>query len=198
MIKFLKNIVCMIIYSIIAIIGACITPFILPVILTIIILIYAEHKCKLHRRKNYIRKKLKPMVKEAMKFYSINITENENIIFYKNNTLVAIPIPKKKKDLDSVISLFKDKAGAIDSPAFFNNRNSCNAIKNFKEEKKIIFFSPLSTDKHFLENVHLYDLSSLDETEIKSILSMNLNDFQKISIYNKYCKDFHMDKHLYA
>lgn len=177
------------------------TPVILTgvlILISIFLFIYAKQKCILRRRKKYIRKSLKPIVEEAMTFYGINITDNENIIFYKNNNLVAIPIPEKKKDLEEVISLFKDKAGAIDSPIFFNNRNSSNAIKNFKEVKKNVFFSPLSKDKHFLETIHLYDLSSLDETEIKSILSMDLSDFQKISIYNKYCKNFHMERYIYA
>lgn len=196
--KFLKYILRIIIYLILTIVIACLTPFIMLALLILFLSCYLIEAFILYKRKKYIRKKLKPIVKEAMTFYNINITENENIIFYKNNNFVSIPIPVKRKHLDSVISNFKDKAGAIDSPAFLNNRNSSSAIKNFKEEKKIVLFSTLSEDKHFLENAHLYDLSSLDEAEIKSILSMNLNEFQKISIYNKYCKEFHMERYTYA
>lgn len=133
-----------------------------------------------------LKKKLKPIVKEAKKLYNVNLFESERITFYKNKNFTSVQIPDTFKNTSKIASSFKEKVGAIDCKDFFENRNKASALTILKLKGKNIFFSPLYNDKRLKKEIHLYDLSHLDEYEIKSILSMDISNTQKVLIYNRY------------
>lgn len=133
-----------------------------------------------------LKKKLKPIIEEAKQLYNVNLFESERITFYKNKNFTSVQIPDTFKNTSKIASSFKEKVGTIDCKDFFEKRDKASALTYLKLKGKNIFFSPLYNDKTLKKEIHLYDLKHLDEYEIKSILSMDISNEQKILIYNRY------------
>lgn len=173
------------------------TIFGVPIVLSVFIVFFLGFYMLLLLSKNFFKIKLKPIIKEAKDFYNINIIDDTFLTFYKKNKFTSVPMPSNIFELNNSANIFKEKVGCIDCDDFLNNRTDFNIINKIKLEKKHIFFSPLYKDKQFLSEIHLYNLSLLDEEEIRSILSMNISDSQKAVIYNKflnksYCSNTHI------
>lgn len=160
----------------------------IPIVISIIIVFFLGCNILLLLSKVFLNIKLKPIIKEATEFYNINIIDDTFLTFHKENKFTSIPLPGNLLKLNNAANMFKEKVGCIDCDMFFNNRNDFNIINKIKLEKNHIFFSPLYKDKQFLSEIHLYNLSLLDKEEIQSILSMNINDYQKAVIYHKFLK----------
>lgn len=160
-----------------------------PIVLSIVILCFLGFYILLLLNKNFFKIKLHPIIKEAKEFYNINIIDDTFLTFYKKNKFTSIPMPGNILELNNSANMFKEKVGCIDCDDFLNNRRDFNIINKIKLEKKHIFFSPLYKDKQFLSEIHLYNLSLLDEEEIRSILSMNISDYQKAVIYSKFLNE---------
>ena len=157
-----------------------------PVVLSVFIVFFLGFYILLLLNKRFFKIKLKPIIKEAKDFYNIDIIDDSFLTFYKKNKFTSVPMPGSLFELNNAANTFKEKVGCIDCDDFFNNRNDFNIINKIKLEKKHIFFSPLYKDKQFLSEIHLYNLSLLDNEELRSILSMDINDYQKAIIYNKF------------
>lgn len=140
--------------------------------------------------RKYYKLYLKSIIKEASLFYNVNIINDDFLTFHKKDKFTSIPMPGKLTELKNVAEKFKDKVGCIDCQEFMSNRKKFSIITTIKKDKNNLFFYPLSKDKKFLSEIHLYDLSSLDEYEFQSILSMNLTKYQKAVIYKKFIEKY--------
>jgi len=161
----------------------------IPIVISIIIVFFLGCNILLLLSKIFLKIKLKPIIQEATEFYNINIIDDTFLTFHKENKFTSIPLPSNLLKLNNAANMFKEKVGCIDCDMFFNNRNDFNIINKIKLETNHIFFSPLYNDKQFLSEIHLYNLSLLDNEEIQSILSMNINDYQKAIIYQKFLQN---------
>lgn len=158
----------------------------IPLLSLLSTILYLLYLATIKFNKYQIKKKLYPIIKETSEIYNVNILQKERIIFTKKNVFASELIPDTLKNISKIAESFKEKAGSIDCSEFLSNRDKFTALTRLKTKKNNIFFSPLYTDAQLQNEIHLYDLTSLDEYEIRSILKMDLSDTQKFIIHKRY------------
>lgn len=159
-------------------------PLLLLIIMTLII-----NQLMLMISRYIVRIKLKPIVEESKSIYNIDIIHAEHIIYYKNNNFTSIKIPIRFKNIPNAIKKFKEETGSLDNSFLKKIACKSTAINYLKRKKGNVFFSTINYNKEIKKNIHLYDLSSLDTDELKSLKTIDLSDEQKFLLYKKYCLD---------
>ena len=163
---------------------------ILPVTFTLFLIYLLLEQLFLYLKKVRTIRSLKPIIEEAKTIYGIDFVGNDSLTFYKNHHYFSVSFPSGKTRSRDVVREFKELSGSIDNIYFSSIRKDFDAITKLKKKSNNIFFAPLNNDSRLRKEIHLYDLSYLDEHELKSLLKIKkLSNIQKVIIIKKYLKN---------